>query len=309
MVAPSGEQYVVSAAGYRAVVTESGATLRALEHDGRPLVAGFAEEQQASSGRGQLLLPWPNRIADGRYSFGGGDLQLPLSEVARGHASHGLVRWASWQPLDLADDSVLLGYRLMSQPGYPWTLDLTAAYAVAADGLTVTVTARNLTASAAPFAAGAHPYLTVGGSLESWELTAPARTALEVDDRLLPLARVDVAATHLDFTEPRVIADTHLDNAYTDLDRGDDGRAEVRLRGADREVVLWMDEQHRWVQLFTGPPGRREALAVEPMTSPPDAFNSREDLLELAPAGSPGDSVSLTWGIRAGVAAGQAGGA
>jgi aldose 1-epimerase len=190
---------------------------------------------------------------------------------------------------------VLLGYRLMSQPGYPWTLDLTARYALAADGLTVTVTARNLADTVAPFAAGAHPYLTADGPLESWELTARTPTALEVDDRLLPLARVDVAATHLDFNEPRRIGDTELDNAFTDLERGADGRAEVRLRGAERGVVLWMDAMHRWVQLFIGPPGRREALAVEPMTAPPDAFNSGDDLIRLAP----GELVELTWGVRA----------
>ena len=76
MVAPSGEQYEISGNGYRAVVTESGAALRVLEYDGRPLVLGFEEDQTSSSGRGQLLAPWPNRIRDGRYSFGGRDHQL-----------------------------------------------------------------------------------------------------------------------------------------------------------------------------------------------------------------------------------------
>jgi aldose 1-epimerase len=43
----------------------------------------------------------------------------------------------------------------------------------------------------------------------------------------------------------------------------------------------------------------RTALAVEPMTSPPDAFRSGRDLLTLAPAGETGDEVSVSWGIRA----------
>jgi aldose 1-epimerase len=304
MGAPSGEQHVISGAGYRAVVTECGAGLRALEYDGQPLVAGFPEHQQATAGRGQLLLPWPNRVADGRYAFEGRDLQLPLSEVARGHASHGLTRWASWRSLEQTEDSVLLGYRLMSQPGYPWSLDLTARYAVAVDGLSVTVTARNLADQVAPFAAGAHPYLTAGEpGLDSWRLTLAAEKALAVDDRLIPTGRVAVAGTALDFNDGRPIGDTALDTAYTGLARDEDGIASVHLAGTRGGVTLWMDEHHRWVQLFTGPAGTREALAVEPMTAPPDAFNSGEDLIRLAPHGAPGDAVTLTWGIRA-----QAGG-
>lgn len=300
MVVPSGEQYVVSAVGYRAVVTECGATLRTLEHDRRPLVAGFPEEQQASAGRGQLLVPWPNRIADGRYTFEGRDLQLPLSEVALGHASHGLVRWAAWRLLERTDDSVLLGYRLMSQPGYPWTLDLTVRYVLSDDGLAVTLTVRNLASGSAPFAAGAHPYLTAGDpGLGSWQLQVAAGSALTVDERLIPTDRVPVAGSALDFSDGRRIGDNHLDTAFTDLARDADGNASVHLRGAAGGVTLWMDGHYRWVQLFTGPAGTREALAVEPMTAPPDAFNSGDDVIRLTAHGSPGDTVTLVWGVRA----------
>ena len=78
------------------MVTESGATLRALEHEDRALVDGFGEDEMPRGGRGQLLMPWPNRIRDGRYPYDGRELQLGLSEPARGNASHGLVRWAAW---------------------------------------------------------------------------------------------------------------------------------------------------------------------------------------------------------------------
>ena len=94
VVAPSGEQYAISGSGYRAVVTEGGAALRVLEHDGRPFVDGFDEGEMSSGGRGQLLAPWPNRIADGSYTFRDRELQLALTEPSRHNASHGLVRWA-----------------------------------------------------------------------------------------------------------------------------------------------------------------------------------------------------------------------
>jgi aldose 1-epimerase len=298
MVGASGDQHVVEAAGYRAVVTECGAGLRTLEYAGRPLVQGYPENRHASAGRGQLLVPWPNRIADGHYRFEGQNLQLPLTEVARGHASHGLVRWVAWSLLSGTDDSVRLGYRLMAQPGYPWTLDLTARYAVSPDGLEVTVTAENLSSTAAPFAAGAHPYLSVGpGPVDSWELTLPGATALEVDDRKIPTGRRQVTETDLDFRSPRPIGATVLDTAYTDLDRDPTGRATVTLRGPDGGVALWLDAAHRWVQVYTADelPEPRASLAVEPMTAPPDAFNSGDDVLVLEPGGS----LELTWGLHA----------
>ena len=298
MVAPSGEQFVIEGGGYRAVVTECGAGLRELGYGGRPLVEGYAEDAMASGGRGQLLLPWPNRVRDGRYRYSGRDHQLPLSEVGRGHASHGLVRWAAWRPVEVSGDAVSLDHRLMAQPGYPWTLDLSVRYAVSDEGLAVTVIATNRAASPAPFAAGAHPYLLVGpGPVDAWELTVPALTALATDDRKIPTGRVDVAGGVFDFRARRRIDDTVLDTAYTDLDRDADGRASVLLHGPDGGVELWMDESHRWLQVYTAddltPP--RGALAVEPMTAPPDAFNCGEDLLVL----EPGATTTLAWGIRA----------
>lgn len=292
------------------MVTECGASLRLLEYDGRPLVLGWDEHAQTASGRGQLLVPWVNRIRDGRYTFAGRDLQLPLSEPKHNNASHGLVRWTSWTLEERTEHSVSLAYRLMSQPGYPWTLDLRARYQLSADGLSVTVTATNLSDAPAPYAVGAHPYLTTGtGPVDGWELTLPAATRVLVDEQLIPVGTEDVRDTDLDFRIGRPIATTSLDTAFTDLAADADGTVEVTLRDPDggRGVALWMDAHHRWIQVFTGdalPAHARESLAVEPMTAPPDAFNSGDGLVVLAAAGTPAadgstaDELSVSWGIR-----------
>lgn len=305
MVAPSGEQYEIRGGGYRAVVTECGAGLRVLEYDGRPLVAGYDLDAMAPSGAGQLLLPWPNRIQDGSYSFEGTQCQLAISEPARGNASHGLVRWCSWTLEEKTDNTVSLMYRLMAQKGYPWTVDLHVLYDLSADGLTVTVTATNLSPSAAPYAQGAHPFLTVGNDgVDGWELTLPAATHLTVDDRKIPSGRSDVSDTDLDFRSGKVLVGVELDTAFTDLARDDDGRAEVTVRNptAGHGVLLWMDAAHRWVQVYTGDDlgdRARTSLAVEPMTAPPNAFRTGEDVVALAPGGQDGDEHSSSWGIRA----------
>ncbi len=300
MVVPSGEQYEIGAAGYAAVVTESGAALRRLTHHGRDVVDGFGVDEMSSGGRGQLLVPWPNRIRDGRYSFGGRELQLGLTDPSRGNASHGLARWAAWTVEEHTPTSVSLVYRVMAQSGYPWTLDLHVLYDLSADGLVVTQTATNLSAAPAPYASGAHPYLCVGDAIEGLELTVPAHTRILTDDRQLPVGTEPVGAAY-DVRAPRRIGDAVLDEGFGDLDRVD-GRATVVLRdpSVDRGVALWVDEHHHWLQVFTPPAeGARPGLAVEPMTAPADAFNSGTDLVTLAPAGAPDDELSVSWGIHA----------
>jgi aldose 1-epimerase len=300
MVLPSGEQYEIAAAGYAAVVTESGAALRALSHRGRALVEGFGEDEMSTKGRGQLLMPWPNRIRDGRYSFRGKDLQLGLTDPGTRTASHGLARWAAWTVEEHTATSVSLVYRVMAQSGYPWAVDLHVLYDLSAEGLVVTQTATNLSPEPAPYASGAHPYLRVGDAIEGLELRLPARERVLVDDRMLPTGTAPVSGDH-DFTSPRRIGDLVLDAGFGGLVH-EDGRATTTLvePATGRGVALWVDEHHRWLQVFTPPSdGPRPGVAVEPMTAPADAFNSGTDLVTLAPAGSPGDELSVSWGIRA----------
>ena len=302
-VPPGGEQYEISAGGYRAVVCEGGATLRLLEHAGRPLVDGFGEDEMPTAGRGQLLMPWPNRIRDGVYEFAGSTYRLGLTEPRRGNASHGLARWASWTVEEHTEASVSLVLRLVAQSGYPWVVDLHVLYDLSAEGLTVTQTATNMSATAAPYACGAHPYLLAGeGPVDRWELTLPAATRLLTDDRMIPVDREPVEGTAYDFRLPRPIRDTVLDHGYGDLEHAD-GRVTVTVRDPESGLgaELWGDRRVRWLQVYTGDDTTtpRRSLAVEPMTAPADAFRSGEDLVVLAPAGTAGDEHSVSWGISA----------
>ena len=305
MLPPSGDQYEISAGDYRAVVTEGGAALRLLEHAGRPLVDGFGVDEMSPGGRGQLLMPWPNRIRDGAYSFGGRDLQLALTEPKYHNASHGLARWATWSLEEHAGASVSLVHRVLAQTGYPWALDLHVLYDLSADGLTVTQTATNMSSAPAPYASGAHPYLRVGdGLVDGLELTLPAGTRSLVDERMLPTGLEDVEGTPYDFRVARPVRGTVLDAAFTDLTRDERGVATTLLRdpASGDGVALWVDVHHRWLQVFSGdtsPVRQRGSVAVEPMTARADAFRTGEDLVTLAPAGEPGDELSVSWGIRA----------
>jgi aldose 1-epimerase len=294
---PSGEQIEITHGDQRAVAVEVGGGLRAYSAAGRELLDAYPADGQISSGRGQVLIPWPNRIEDGAYEFDGRQQQLPLDELAARNAIHGLVRWAGWRVGEREQSRVVLEHELHPQPGYPFRLGLTIEYALTDDGLAVSTTAINAGPDPCPYGCGFHPYLTLGTpNVDPIVLTAPARTVLSANERGLPTGRSAVAGTEYDFTQPRAIGATRLDNCFTDLERND-GLARVELRASDGAgLTLWLDEVFGYVMLFTGDPlpdVDRRSIAVEPMTCPPNAFRSGEALIRL----EPGRSVTSTWGI------------
>ena len=70
---PSGQQFVLSTSGSRAIVTEVGGGIRQLTVDGVEVLDGYGVDDMCDGARGQTLLPWPNRVADGRYTWDGAD--------------------------------------------------------------------------------------------------------------------------------------------------------------------------------------------------------------------------------------------
>ena len=292
--AASGEQHDLAHGRQRAVVSEVGATLRSWQLDGVELLDTFTLDSPGDAYRGKVLMPWPNRLRDGRYEFAGREQATALTEPERGNAMHGLVNWVNWRLADRSESSVTMAYRLHAQPGYPFVLDLAVEYALTGAGLEVTLRATNAGATAAPFGAGLHPYLSVGGGyVDDARLRIPARSWLPVDDRQIPTGDVrPVADTPYDFRAMREIRDAQVDSCFTDIERDADGLARVELRlpagGGRRALTVWMDGAFSHIQVYTGdedpdPDRRRRSVAVEPMTCAPDAFNSGRGLIVLEP--------------------------
>ena len=300
MSAPSGEQFEIAHADHRATIVEVGGGIRSYSVGERQVLDPYPREAIADGAHGAPLIPWPNRLADGRYSFDGASYQLALTEPDRGNAIHGLLRWRNWEALERAADRVVVGIRLHPMPGWPFPLEASIAYSLGGDGLTVETRVRNAGRTACPFGAGQHPYLSAGsGLLDECTLQAPGATRILVDEqRALPVGRERVEGTEFDFRSPRELGARRLDHGFCDLERGADGLAWVRLTGADgRTASLWCDESYSLVQLYTGDTlagdRRRRGLAAEPMTCPPNALRTGEGIVRL----EPGETFTGRWGV------------
>jgi aldose 1-epimerase len=295
----SGHQYEIAAGPYHATITERGGGLRTLSCDGIPLILSYQADEIAPAAFGQLLAPWPNRIDHGRYTHHGAVHELDINERELDTAIHGLVRWDTWTAGAHERHRVVLGHRLLGRPGYPFRLDLTVEYVLdVRAGLTVRLAAANAGSGPAPYAHGAHPYLTLGRPIDECEVMLPGTSYLPVDGRGIPAGPPeDVAGTPYDFGERRSLGGTRLNNAYTALRRDAAGMAWARLSAGDLTVALWADATHPWLQVYSGDDipgdGRRMGLAVEPMTCPPNAFATGQDVIDLAP----GHTATGSWGI------------
>lgn len=301
------------------VVSTRGAALLRYTVGDRPVIA------QMSAFDGAVLAPWPNRIADGRYTFNGHGHQLPITEPARSTALHGLVAEADWEVIERDEASATLSTDITDSPGYPFRLTVEVTYSLvecepehasednpvdppsakseglpsATSELRVHALARNIGQGPAPFGFGFHPWIHPGAdSIDQAQLLIPADTWLETDERLIPTAArpfdtgtfvptdhgPDEATCLLckDFRALRSLGPAILDDAFGTPQRGGDGWSRVRLRGADdRTVIIGMDESFRSWQVCTGDELdsdlRRRAIAIEPLTCPPNAFAAGAD--------------------------------
>lgn len=297
----AGERTLVHG-DHEAIIVEAGAGVRSYTLDGVPVLAGYPPEALCPSARGQWLVPWPNRIAGGRYTYDGEEQVLPIQDPESDSAIHGLARWVPFGVLDQDAARVDLGAVLPARPGYPWPLEMRVTWELSAEGLAARLTVRNLAAGPVPFGAGAHPYLAAGGTLrelvDAADITVPGATRLTGENSFLTERKaVDEAD---DFRTARRIG-THQLGLYTDLDRDEAGRAHVVLDREDGwQVTLWQDESWPFVLLYTADQvsdaeGRRTSVAVEPMTCAVDAFNSGDGLITL----QPGEEFTGSWGITA----------
>ncbi len=294
---PTGQRFALRGPRSSAEITQVGAALRALTVDGVDLVPPYPDDQPTPAASGVVLVPWPNRIRDGKYTFEGEELQLAISEPKFGNASHGLLRFGTYQPIEHTAERLVLGADVVPQTGYPFHLRTRVTFTLLPDGLHVAHHLENVGARTAPVALGVHPYLQIGGaSTADLVIHSTGTTTLVLDDRNIPVDEVPVD-DRTDLRGGRRLGDASLDNGYRGMERDAEGRAVHTLTAPDGRILeLWQDAGFGWAQVFTTDryPGQPLAVAIEPMTAPANAFASGIDVQVL----TPGKTITREWGIR-----------
>ena len=288
-----------------------GASLRGLWREGphgqqEQIITGYTGAMGKVGGQGDVLIPFPGRVRNGRYIFDGQTYQMPLNDKEGPNAIHGFLRLVGWETVEQREHAVTFAATLRADehPSYPFSLRATVTYVLHDQGMTCRFMIQNIGDRAAPVAAGFHPYFTVGSPfIDADLLQVPMAATLECEN-LLPTGRIlPVDGTAYDFRQPRPIGDTAFNTCYLNPLRDPDGLLRLRLiaPNATRAVTVWMDGAFNYVVLYSGDPlpptHRRRALAIEPMTCASDAFNHPEwGLTVLAPA----TTLAGSWGVTVG---------
>ena len=301
----------ISAGNYTATIDPHGAGLATLLYDGKPLVAGYQHARPFTAGA--LLMPWPNRTGDGIFSHHGTIHRLACNEADRNNALHGFAAEATWHVTEHSHSAVTLQWQGPARTEWPWPLHYSITWALADDGLSAKLTVTNTSTNtgtetahpstaSSPFGLGWHPYLSaLGAPLDECTLSMAAATNLPLDpERLLP-AGPEIPATEIVGKQQRMTG-IELDHCFrleAPQTSSDHAAHQIELRNAEGHgAVLWADEHFGWCQVYTSPesaPTIGRAVAVEPMTCPPNALRSGESLLQLASA----SATTFRFGISA----------
>jgi aldose 1-epimerase len=275
----------ISLSQVSAVISTEGAALIGLSVDSFDLIEPNTREGLYA---GKILAPWPNRIKDGKYTFNKKDYQLPVNEVSKNNSLHGLVANCHWEVI-LQDQSKVILQHLLNQPDiYPGKLQLQVSYEIIEQGVEISVLSENVGDISAPYGVSIHTYLVAGALVKNNELLLqlPTDQFLEVDaERLLPIKLQPVTGTNFDFISLKKISDLFIDHAFKYSSDYPRSISLLNAEGQGAEVIF--DEQSNWIQIHTADRdlqgNSRMAVAIEPMTCPPDAFNSGIDLVVLEP--------------------------
>ena len=293
----TGQQYSIACGDWKAVVTELGGTLRKLTYRGRNVIVPLGPDDPVTCCQGQMLIPFPNRIEAGTYTFEGVTYELPIDEHERNNAIHGYGYRSFWKLEALTETSVTQSWRVPYLLGYPFDVTVTATHELTDEGMTVTISATNNGDINAPWAVALHPWLDNGfngygdeidGHNAQCILQVPAKTHVTVNENLIPTGTEPVDGTKYDLRKPTLLTNQPFDDAWTDVEHDEDGKTTATFTRPDGlTITVGGDETITSFQVCTGtgfPAEKHPAgTAVEPQTAYANAFNTGNELITIKP--------------------------
>ncbi len=231
------------------------------------------------------LIPFPNRLRGGSYSYGGEKLNFPVNSPGDGTALHGLVynkpfKVKSIQSgIDQATCKLEYDYD-GSDSGYPFPFTVRIVYTIRdMNTLECKTEIINMGKSALPIGSGWHHYLHFPEGVDAVELKLPPSKRVVVDDSLLPTGELLESKNYSNFNPLNgerfdtcfKLESNESENFIELLDKKRKLHYTLSLKGGDAG--------YKYFQLFNHPHGT--GFAVEPMSCNIDAFNNGQGLLDL----------------------------
>ncbi len=236
---------------------------------------------------GVKLIPFPGRITNATYRFGGKTHKLRVNS-SDNFAIHGFFTDKAFHLVETTvkdhSASITLDTRHKGNiKGYPYKYSVRLTYALKSGSFTCTTEIRNIDSKPIPIGDGWHPYFRTSGSVKRLLLSIPAHSVVEVTPSKVPTGEVRKPISKRS-TIP--LSNKTLDSVF-DFGRK---RQRVTTKLIDRklgvEIQLWQDSgvgQYRYLILYR--PVSGTSVAIEPWTCAPNAFNNKMGLIVLKPGG------------------------
>ena len=233
-----------------------------------PMINSKGENHFESS----LLFPFPNRLAEGKYTFENQHYQFPLNDFGRPNALHGLIHDKNFRLIEKKEDFLKFEYQYDGEETYyPFPFRINISYRLKESELELSTTIKNIGTGNMPCGYGWHPYFDIELSQSSCKLKMPNANKIAVDDNMIPTGK---EVENKEFKEFQSVFEKRLDTCYR-LERMAE-RSSVFLNYPDLGTMeVWQDTNCPFIQIFKP---NEKVIAIEPMTCGIDAFNSKEGL-------------------------------
>ena len=257
---------------------QTGGAVAALTYCGAELLRPVADPRLAAqNGRAVAaypLIPYANRIADGRFSFAGQTWQLARNFGGSPHTIHGNGWMRAWTVAHASARQARLTLDHTPPHGpadqWPFAYHAELLFTLLDDRLDVTLSVQNRDTRPWPAGLGLHPYVA---RTPLTTLRFDADTLWTADATGLPAERVAVEGA-AEFAGGRLLGAEEIDCCYA----GWDGTAAVALPEQGVTVVLSSGPPMDHLQVYT--PAGRDFLGVEPVSNMPDAVNRLDSVAD-----------------------------
>ena len=249
------------------------------------VIDGYKNKKDFIENRGYksvFLLPFANRVEDGKYLFQGREYQLAINRPKEQNAIHGFFHDKKCELVDSREQQnsaqITLEYNYTgTEKGYPFHFSLRIVYLFSEKGLECTLFFKNVSDSIIPCSLGWHPYFSLGTKIDSCFLKLPKLEKQALNSKLLPINITEKFDSFLDY---KSLSSEQFDSLFT---LSDSRISEVSVLSGDKKTNLCVwQEQEKYKNVILYIPQGRNSIAIEPMTSLTNAFNN-ETAIELKP--------------------------